>query len=333
MKITVQLVVCDDDGHEETFTDVVVLEKACQRIEHLGLTLAEAKQTLTALQQRLVAQQTAAFVAPHAQCDHCGKSLGIKGYHTRTFRTLFGTVTLTSPRLYYCRCQRRKTTTFRPLNALLTDSVAPELLFMETKWASLVSYGLTAQALKDFLPVDTTLNATTDQNHTLKVAERCEAELGEEQWSFVDGCPRDWGNLPMPDGPLTVGIDGGYVRDWDEKKRQFEVIVGKSILAFKREDTEDIPSGKCFGFVQTFDTKPKRRLFEVLTSQGLQMNQQITFLSDGGETVRDLQLYLSPEAEHLLDWFHLARQEAACVIVRLAPPRPDLVSHHQYPRR
>src|SRR5215831_16882444 len=93
------------------------------RIEHLGLTLAEAKQTLTALQQRLVERQTAAFVAAHSQCEHCGQSLGIKGYHTRTFRTLFGTVTLTSPRLYHCRCQRRKTT-FRPLNALLTDSVA-----------------------------------------------------------------------------------------------------------------------------------------------------------------------------------------------------------------
>jgi hypothetical protein len=138
MKITVQLVVCDDDGHEETFTDVVVLEKACQRIEHLGLTLAEAKQTLTALQQCLVEQQTGAFVAAQAQCEHCGKSLGIKEYHTRTVRTLFGTVTLTSPRLYHCRCQRRKTTTFRPLNALLTDAIAPELLFMETKWASLV---------------------------------------------------------------------------------------------------------------------------------------------------------------------------------------------------
>jgi hypothetical protein len=306
MKLKVQLVVCDDEGHEETFTDAVIVEKACQHIEHLGLTLTEAKQILTTLQQHLVAQQTAAFVAAHAQCDHCGKALGIKGYHTRTFHTLFGTVTLTSPRLYHCRCYRRKTTTFRPLNALLTESTAPELLFMETKWASLVSYGLTAQALKDFLPVDATLNATTVQNHTLEVAERCEAELGKEQWSFIDGCPRDWGNLPIPDGPITVGIDGGYVRDWGEKKRQFEVIVGKSILAFKREDTEDIPSSKCFGFVQTYDQKPKRRLFEVLKSQGLQMNQQLIFLSDGGDTVRDLQLYLSPEAEHLLDWFHVA---------------------------
>jgi hypothetical protein len=229
----------EEQGHE-----VAILEKDCQSIEHLGLTLAEAKQLLATLQQALVAQQAAAFVATHAQCDDCGATLQSKGQHTRTFRTLFGTVTLPSPRLYQCRCQRRQTTTFRPLTALLTEPTAPELVFMETKWASLISYGLTAQMLKDFLPVDTTLNATTIQNHTLAVAQRCEDELGEEQWAFIDGCQRDWEDLSIPDGPITVGIDGGYVRNWDVKKQQFEVIVGKSILAFKREDVEDIPSSK-----------------------------------------------------------------------------------------
>ena len=48
----------------------------------------------------------------------------------------------------------------------------------------------------------------------------------------------------------------------------------------------------------------------------MQLNQQITFLSDGSDTVRDLQLSMSPEAEYILDWFHLVRQEVACVIVR-----------------
>jgi hypothetical protein len=305
MKIKVQLIVCAEDGREEQVQEIVVVEKPYQRIEHLGFTLAEAKSILKTLQQQLVERQATAFVAAHTQCDHCGKELGIKAYHTRTFRTLFGTITLTSPRFYHCRCQRRKTTTFRPLNALLIDAVAPELLFMETKWASLVSYGLTTQALKDLLPVDATLNATTVQNHTLTVAQRCEDELGEKQWAFVEGCPADWAALPIPDGPLAVGIDGGYVRHWEEKQQHFEVIVGKSILAFRRDDEENIPSSKCFGFVQTLDEKPKRRLFEVLKSQGLQMNQQLTFLSDGGDTGRDLQLYLSPEAEHLLDWFHI----------------------------
>jgi hypothetical protein len=65
-------------------------------------------------------------------------------------------------------------------------------------------------------------------------------------------------------------------------------------------------SSKCFAFVQTFEQKPKRRLFEVLQSQGHQLDQQITFLSDGADTVRELQLYLNPHAEHLLDWFHVS---------------------------
>jgi len=103
-----------------------------------------------------------------------------------------------------------------------------------------------------------------------------------------------------------VGIDGGYVRDWEAKKRNLEVIVGKSILAFTHDDEEETPSSKRFGFVQTFDPKPKRRLYEVLHSQGFQLNQQITLLSDGSDTVRDLQLSMSPEAEHILDWFHLS---------------------------
>jgi hypothetical protein len=305
MHVKLQLVLCSDDGREETVTDLVTLKKDSTRIEHLGLTLVEAKQLLTTIQHRVLQRQVATFLDACSSCPDCGTPLKVKGYQTRSFRTLFGTFKLSSPRLFHCRCQRRKTTSFRPLSSLLPESVAPELLFMETKWSSLVSYGMTVEALTDFLPLDVALDVKTVRHDTLKVAERCEAELGEEQWSFIEGCPRDWGNLPIPDGPITVGIDGGYVRDWEAKKHNFEVIVGKSMLAFRRDEEEDIPSSKRFGFVQTLDTKSKRRLFEVLTSQGMQLNQQITFLSDGSDTVRDLQLYMSPEAEHILDWHHV----------------------------
>jgi hypothetical protein len=94
MKVKVQLVVCDDDGQETIHTDVVVLEKACQRIEHLGLSLAEAKQLLKTLQQHLLEQQATAFVRSRARCQACSKALRIKGHHTLTFRTLFGIMTL-----------------------------------------------------------------------------------------------------------------------------------------------------------------------------------------------------------------------------------------------
>ena len=47
MRVKLQLVMCSDDGHEETVTDLVTLKKDSQRIEHLGLSLKEAKQLLT----------------------------------------------------------------------------------------------------------------------------------------------------------------------------------------------------------------------------------------------------------------------------------------------
>jgi hypothetical protein len=186
------------------------------------------------------------------------------------------------------------------LSELLKEHVSPERLYLETKWASLISFELTAHLLKDALPVAETVNAASVRNHLHRVAERAEAALGEERGSFIEGCPREWAALPPPAPPLTVGIDGGYVRQWDDKKTHFEVIVGKSM-------SEGGPS-RCFGFVQTYDPKPKRRLFELLKGQGMQMNQQVMFFSDGGSDVREVQQYLNPEAEHYLDWFHLTMQ-------------------------
>lgn len=37
----------------------------------------------------------------------------------------------------------------------------------------------------------------------------------------------------------------------------------------------------------------------------MQPHQQIIFLSDGAETLRRLQQNIAPEAEHVLDWFHV----------------------------
>ncbi len=151
--------------------------------------------------------------------------------------------------------------------------------------------------LADVMPIDEKLGAATVRNHALQIARHSEEELGEEQFSFIDTCPAEWKELPPSDGPMTVGIDGGYVRDWTNKKSNFEVIVGRS--------APWEGNAKRFGFVHCHDDKPKRRLFDLLCSQGMQMNQAVTFVSDGADNVRDLQFYLNPHAEHVLDWFHL----------------------------
>jgi hypothetical protein len=42
-----------------------------------------------------------------------------------------------------------------------------------------------------------------------------------------------------------------------------------------------------------------------LKSQGLQANQDVTFLTDGGDEVRALTEFVTPAGEHVLDWFHI----------------------------
>jgi hypothetical protein len=95
------------------------------------------------------------------------------------------------------------------------------------------------------------------------------------------------------------------------------VIAGKAI------PNQGRPT--CFGYVQTYDAKPKRRLYEVLKSQGMQDNQQLVCLTDGGEDIRDLPCFLNPQAEHYLDWFHITMRITvmANIVKSLRPPPPE----------
>jgi hypothetical protein len=300
MKIRIQVVIEGESGKPEKIEEIARLERGLLRPEELGLTLAEAKAMLHGMQQTVVTEQIAEYLAQFKTCPHCGAHRNRKGEHPIVYRTLFGKLTLISPRLYDCACQKQGRQSSSPLAQLLTTHCAPELLYLETKFASLMSYRLSVELLTEVLPIADEINHTSVRRQLHRVAERIEGELGEEQFQFIEGCPNDWAKQPPPGPPLMVGLDGGYVHASDQKSRTegwFEVIAGKSV------QTEG--GAKVFAFVNKYDTKPKRRLYEVLKSQGLQMNQQVVFLSDGGDTVRDLQTYLSPESEHLLDWFHV----------------------------
>jgi hypothetical protein len=157
---------------------------------------------------------------------------------------------------------------------------------------------MTASILEDILPINA--NVSSIYNTTHKIAKQLDLEIKEEQSCYINGCENEWNKLPRPNTPLTVGMDGGYIHAREGNNRKagwFEAIVGKSL--------HETQSSKRFGFVCKYDNKPKSRLNTMLQKQGFQMNQEIVFLSDGGDTVRNLQEYIAPYSEHLLDWFHI----------------------------
>jgi hypothetical protein len=298
MRVMVLLQITADDGTAGDAAEVAVFEKQTERPEDLGLSIAEGKALMAAVQQRVVDTQAVSWTERQRCCEACGTRRHSKGSYPVIYMTLYGDVKLSSPRLHRCPCQGADgPATVSPLRALIPDYVAPERLYLEARWASLVPYASAAGLLADVLPIMSGANATTLREHTLRVAERAETELGEERSCFIDGCPADWAKLPIPEGRIVVGLDGGYVRDWEDRKTNFEVIVGQSVP----EDRD----ARYVGLVHTYDSKPKRRLFDLLKSQGLQANQDVTFLTDGGEEIRSLAERVTPESEHVLDWFHI----------------------------
>jgi hypothetical protein len=296
MRIQIQLRIIADDNNVISEGEILHLDKGDDRLEVIGLSFDEAKAALVGIQGGVVTAQAASFLARHRSCDLCGSPLLSKGPGRTRFRTAFGTIALPSPRFHRCRCQPGAAKTFSPLNLLLTERIAPELLYLETRWASLVSYGMTADLLKDVLPIGSTADASTIRRHLHKVATRHEADLSGEQPGGLDEGPVN--GQPLPQAAVIAGIDGGYVRNWHDKRHNFEVVVGKS-MATGRDDRH-------FGLVRSQDEQPGQRFREVLRSQDLPVTQTVTMLTDGGDSVAGLVGELSPGALHIVDWFHIA---------------------------
>ena len=94
------------------------------------------------LQRRLVAAQAASYVGPAPVLPGLRPAPAEQGRYPIAFRTPFGDVRLRQPALpSAAAASRRRAKTFSPLTGLFTEHTAPELLYLETSWASLVSYG------------------------------------------------------------------------------------------------------------------------------------------------------------------------------------------------
>lgn len=298
MQFTIQLVVDGGDTAVQTHEIANFFRSdTALMIDELGLTLEEAKKTLAAIQVQMANAQAMYHSHRQRPCSSCRKLRQLKDKRTINIRTCFGKLALPSPRYRACNCPSASGGA-APVVSALPERVTPDLLALESRWAALTAYGVTAALLADVLPIDKAINAATIRNDAMRVAERLEAELGPEQPVFVSGCQAEWNKMPIPGPPVTIGIDGGYVRSWTDRPTNFEVIVGKSV-------PEDGPVRR-FGFVAGHDDKPKRRLHDLLVDQGVAMNQEVTFMSDGASNLRDLQYYMRPNAEHLLDYFHIA---------------------------
>jgi hypothetical protein len=113
------------------------------------------------------------------------------------------------------------------------------MVCLEAKWASLIPFAKAADLLRDVSTVEESVNPETVRKHLQATAERMEEDVGEEGQFNIRGIGRGREQQPLPGGPITVGLDGGCVRA-AHKQGWFEVIAGKSVVAFRREDPDEV---------------------------------------------------------------------------------------------
>lgn len=210
IRMAIQVVFIDDAGERGDAHEIVGIDWDRLCPAGLGLSLAEAKAITGGIQWLLTGVQVAEWQAGQRAYPDCGNRRSLKGHHPIVFRTPFGTLRLTSERVRVCPCTKTPTGSVSPLGELLGERVSPEMLYLETKFASLVSYGLTVRLMDEVLLLDRPIGAERVRRHLFRVAEAHEAELASAPTSItVDERARP--NNALPDGPLYVGMDGGYV--------------------------------------------------------------------------------------------------------------------------
>jgi hypothetical protein len=190
-------------------------------------------------------------------------------------------------RFQACRCRTDAPTT---VPALFTrrSPIAPELLYLTAKLAALMPFGKVAAFLGEVLPLSTTTHASTVRNRTVRVGKRL---------LRARAAPT---RQPTPSGDhVVLGLDGAYVRDRHPRPaRTFEVVVGQV------RGAGDAPTR--FAFVRQGSTAGAATIAQTLRAHGVNADTRVTALSDGDAGLRAMQRAAAPDADPILDWFHIA---------------------------
>ena len=248
----------------------------------LGLSLAEAKAMLAAIQTQMVTAQIERQGQTRRCCGRCGRNLPNKGRYRSTFRSVYGNVPVQVRRVEACRgCGEN------PAAPLFTrkSSTAPELRYLNAKLAALLPFGKVAELLNEGLPGTAATNAVTVRNRTRRGGGRLLRDQAKP--------PKTARTIPSQ--ALVIGLDGGYGKSRQPFERHFEITAGKLL-------GED---GECTRFACATNEYERgvRQIRQGMEERGVNAETQITVLSDGDAGLRTVQREVAPESAHILDWF------------------------------
>lgn len=307
MRIVLKMIMQSDDAQVERETELIRLERGNRSEERppgLGMTMNEAKSLLASSQHAVVVAQSQRIVDEASHCAGCGAPLKVKDRRQIVYRTLFGKVRLSSPRLSACPCRGANSKqSFSPLASVLKDRSHPELLYLTTRWASILSYGTTSILLADVLPIGDAMSCSSIRNAVRRIGQGMDESATQERapCAEVERKKLDRAHRVDSSHHLAVEVDAGYIRSTDRSEagsRWFSATVARLV------GTEG--AGVCHAFVSKEVSFPAGRLDHFLGREGVDDASALAVISDGGEDMLGAGHYPYRASQQLLDWFHIA---------------------------
>jgi hypothetical protein len=256
MEWTLRLVGAGIDGQSRS-VDVMAIGRpdGLGEIANLGLTLAEAKQRLSQVQQEVVAAQADHQAMFRPDCQACGRTCHAKGWRPHRIATLFGAVRVKLPRLACAGGGCGETGVGWPSHCRST----PELDRRQARLSALMPYRVAADGLLHLLPIDAGKSPETLRRHTLQVGKQLSAAMAEKP--------------PIAAAALTISLASTFIRSREDGERHLEVRVGH---------VETVDGGRqVFGAVIRAETDIAALMQRTLITVGRTDATKVTAFTDG----------------------------------------------------
>jgi hypothetical protein len=292
MKIILRAQLVTDWG-EVTEVDVAEFSRPARALsaDSLGLSLTDGKALLQQLQKMVARTQADELCELHRVCQRCHRWNPIKDYRLRKIDTVFGTISLRSPRIISCPCEPPwyLELPISPLAPLFRERATPELQLLQAKLCAGLSYRRAAGILREFLPVSAKFNHVTLRNRTLRVGQRIDGISPSIDRAASTDARADW----------TIAIDGGFVRGVGQGElRNFEILTGRLASPSTRP--------YAFAWVGSQATGAAERVSTLMRARTGHKAPKLCIVTDGANNTLSIRQGLPFPATPILDWFHIS---------------------------
>src|SRR5882762_9298514 len=147
-------------------------------------------------------------------------------------RTVYGKVTVKSPRLWSCACQRTARTpqhVVHPLSKDLIRRVTPELEYLQAKWAAHLPYQQATGMLKEVLPLDKGISSSGIRNRILDIGKQLDADIERD----IAKLPQAVADVQVRESShvAAVSVDSAWLRHCDPERglgRHVNIVAGRA---------------------------------------------------------------------------------------------------------